>query len=166
MALIKNHEFVDDSWVEYQPDIEPGETTTGVIFTLQNFTACSHHIPASLKLGLKLANHDSINAVREHVNKISLIILEFPIFADGRAYSQASALRQQLGYDGELRATGNVLIDQYSFMLQCGFDSFQVPGDVNLEKWKQAARVIPATYTATQAKNYSHIWKLRKVLTG
>lgn len=166
MALIKNHAFVEDSWVFYEPDLTPSEQVQGVIFSLQNFTACSHHVPADLKLGLKLANHDSVLSVAEHINTLSLICLEFPAFSDGRAYSQAQSLRQHLGYDGELRATGNVLIDQYSFMLQCGFDSFEVPGTVDLELWKAAARVIPASYTPTQAKNYSHIWKLRQVLNN
>ena len=166
MALIKNHNFVEDTWVYYEPDLSPSEHVKGVIFSLQNFTACSHHVPADLKLGIKLENHDSVRSIAEHINILSLISLEFPAFSDGRAYSQAQSLRQHLGYDGELRATGNVLIDQYSFMLQCGFDCFEVPNNTDLEQWKTAARIIPATYTPTQAKNYSHIWKLRKVLNG
>ena len=166
MALIKNHEFIEDKWVYYEPDLEPNEHTEGVIFTLQNFTACSHHVPESLKLGLKLANHDPVNAIAEHVNQLKLVILEFPAFADGRAYSQAQSLRQHLGFDGEIRAIGNVLIDQYAFMLQCGFNAFDIPANSDLKQWKAAARIIPATYTPTQAKNYSHIWKLRKVLSN
>ena len=165
MALIKNHKFTQDQWVEYEPDLEPDENTKGVIFTLQNITACSHNIPEDLQLGIKLVNHDPVSAVIEHLNTVKLIILEFPSFADGRAYSQAQALRQQIGFDGELRAVGNVLIDQYAFMLQCGFNSFQVPKTTDLEQWKTAARIIPTTYTATQANHHSHIWKLRKVLT-
>ena len=166
MALIKDHKFVENTWVYYEPDLEPSAHIQGVIFTLQNFTACSHHVPADLKLGIKLENHDSVGAVADHIHSISLISLEFPAFSDGRAYSQAQSLRQQLGYDGEIRATGNVLVDQYSFMLQCGFNCFEVPKTTDLEEWKTAARIIPATYTPSQAKNYSHIWKLRQVLNG
>lgn len=166
MALIKNHKFIEDTWVYYEPDLEPSEHVQGVIFTLQNFTACSHHVPRDLKLGIKLANHDPVNAISEYIDSIDLISLEFPAFSDGRAFSQAQSLRQQLGYGGEIRATGNVLVDQYAFMLQCGFDSFQVPRSTNLEQWKAAARIFPATYTPSQAKNYAHIWKLRKVLNG
>ena len=166
MALIKNHIFIEDTWVYYEPDLTPSKHINGVIFTLQNFTACSHYVPTGLKLGIKLANHDSVFSISEHINTLDLISLEFPAFSDGRAYSQAQSLRQQLNYNGELRATGNVLVDQYSFMLQCGFDSFEVPVTTNIEEWKKAARIIPATYTPTQAKNYSHIWKLRQVLNA
>ncbi len=166
MALIKDHQFVEDHWVYYEPDIEPCEQTKGVIFNLQNFTACSHNIPETLNLGVKLANHDPTALIRDYVSQLKLVILEFPTFADGRAYSQAQSLRNHLGFDGEIRATGNVLIDQYAFMLQCGFTSFEVPKTINLEQWKAAARFIPTTYSKTQAKNYSHIWKLRKVLVN
>lgn len=166
MAVIKDHCFIEDTWVYYEPDLTPSKHVKGVIFTLQNFTACSHYVPKDFKLGIKLANHDSVLSISKHINTLNLISLEFPAFSDGRAFSQAQSLRQQLGYNGEIRATGNVLVDQYSFMLQCGFDSFEVPGNTKIEQWKAAARIIPATYTPSQARNYSHIWKLRQVLNG
>ena len=166
MALIKNHQFAEDCWVYYEPDLEPSEHVKGVIFNLQNFTACSHNIPESLQLGIKLANHDPTTSIREYINELKLVILEFPAFSDGRAYSQAQSLRQHLGFDGEIRAIGNVLVDQYAFMLQCGFNSFEVSKNTDLEEWKQTARVIPTTYSRTQAKNYSHIWNLRKLLSS
>lgn len=50
------------------------------------------------------------------------IDLHFPKFTDGRAYSQARLLRQRRGFTGELRATGDVLIDQLVHMARCGFD--------------------------------------------
>ena len=56
---------------------------------------------------------------------VKLIVLNFPKFTDGRAYSQARLLRERLGYTGELRATGRCYIDQLPFMLRCGFDSFE-----------------------------------------
>ncbi len=165
MALIKDHQFIEDRWVYYEPDLEPNDQIQGVIFNLQNFTACSHNIPQSLQLGIKLANHDPAAAIQQYINQLKLVILQFPAFADGRAYSQAQSLRQ-FGFDGEIRATGNVLVDQYAFMLQCGFTSFEIPNNTDLEEWKNAARIIPTTYSRTQAKNYSHIWNLRKVLSS
>ena len=166
MVLIKNHQFVEDHWVYYEPDLEPNDQIQGVIFNLQNFTACSHNIPTSLQSGIKLANHDPTSAIQEHIQQLKLVILEFPVFSDGRAYSQAQSLRQHLGFDGEIRAIGNILVDQYAFMLQCGFTSFEIPKTTDLDEWKKVARIIPTTYSRTQANNYSHIWNLRKVLSS
>jgi uncharacterized protein (DUF934 family) len=74
---------------------------------------------------LTLANTDDVLALGGKLAGVELIVLQFPKFTDGRAYSQARLLRGRLGYTGELRATGGVLQDQLPFMLRCGFDSFE-----------------------------------------
>jgi uncharacterized protein (DUF934 family) len=74
---------------------------------------------------VSLANTDPVEDLAPHVGGLRLVVLEFPRFSDGRAYSQARLLRGRLGYRGELRATGGVLQDQVAFMLRCGFDSFE-----------------------------------------
>jgi len=74
---------------------------------------------------VSLANTDPVEDLAPHLARLRLIVLEFPKFSDGRAYSQARLLRGRLGYRGELRATGGVLQDQIAFMLRCGFDSFE-----------------------------------------
>lgn len=74
---------------------------------------------------VSLANTDPVEDLAPHVGRLRLIVLNFPKFSDGRAYSQARLLRGRLGYMGELRATGGVLQDQLPFMLRCGFDSFE-----------------------------------------
>ena len=72
-----------------------------------------------------LANTDQLDALEPHLGWLTLIVLHFPKFTDGRAYSQARLLRGRLGYRGELRATGQVLRDQLPFLLRCGFDAFE-----------------------------------------
>jgi uncharacterized protein (DUF934 family) len=72
-----------------------------------------------------LANTDMLDTLGAHLGRLKLIVLHFPKFTDGRAYSQARLLRGRLGYRGELRATGAVFRDQLPFLLRCGFDSFE-----------------------------------------
>ena len=55
-----------------------------------------------------------------------LVALAFAKFVDGRAFSYARLLRERFGFKGELRATGEVLLDEIPLMLRCGFDSFEV----------------------------------------
>jgi len=74
---------------------------------------------------LTLANTDDVLQLGEKLAGVRLVVLNFPKFTDGRAYSQARLLRERLGYVGELRASGAVYIDQIPFMLRCGFDSFE-----------------------------------------
>ncbi|WP_375393449.1 DUF934 domain-containing protein [uncultured Sphingomonas sp.] len=66
---------------------------------------------------------DDARALLPYLGRITLIEVRFPSFRDGRGYSAASILREG-GYTGELRAAGDVLVDQMLFMRRCGFDSF------------------------------------------
>lgn len=69
------------------------------------------------------------------LDRISLVEVNFPVFGDGRGYSAARILREN-GYVGELRAVGDVLVDQLSHMRRCGFDSFipNTPFDADVVK--------------------------------
>ena len=80
--------------------------------------------PVEQRPMLVLDNTEDVTKLGERLDGIELIILQFPKFTDGRAYTQARLLRERLGYTGELRAAGQVYIDQIPFMLRCGFDSF------------------------------------------
>lgn len=77
---------------------------------------------------LFIPNDADITELRCDVSGFSTIILEFPAFKDGRAYSQARLLRDRIGYTGEIRARGDILRDQLLYMVRCGVDGFEVEG--------------------------------------
>ena len=70
-----------------------------------------------------LEGGDDARALLPHLDRLALVVIGFPSFRDGRGYSSARILREA-GYRGELRAAGDVLVDQISFMRRCGFDGF------------------------------------------
>ena len=70
-----------------------------------------------------LANDDDPRSLEDRLAQIDRVELHFPHFTDGRAYSQAYLLRKRLGFEGDLRATGDVLIDQLVQMERTGFSS-------------------------------------------
>lgn len=74
---------------------------------------------------------DLHEALQPHLHRLSLLAVDFPVFRDGRGFSQAAWLRQRLGWQGPLRAVGDVLIDQLGQMARVGFDSFAVRADQN-----------------------------------
>jgi uncharacterized protein (DUF934 family) len=90
------------------------------------------------KLGLRLPNTIAPQEIAGDVSRFALIVLHFPKFTDGRAYSQARLLRTRFGYKGELRAEGEVLRDQLLFMRRCGFNSFVVGERAIKENWAKA----------------------------
>ncbi len=75
---------------------------------------------------LVISNDASLNDLRKDIDGFDHVILHFPSFTDGRAYSQARLLRDRFEYSGEIRARGEVLPDQIFFMFRCGIDAFEV----------------------------------------
>ncbi|HEX4847866.1 MAG TPA: DUF934 domain-containing protein [Novosphingobium sp.] len=72
---------------------------------------------------VRLEPGDDARDLIPHLSRLQLIEVNFPVFGDGRGYSAARILREA-GYQGELRAVGEVLVDQIAFMRRCGFDAF------------------------------------------
>ena len=90
--------------------------------TLQ-LIASEDHVDNGDPTVLQLPNDADPLAIEVCLNDVERIDLDFPKFTDGRAYSQAFLLRRRLGYKGDIRATGDVLIDQLVQMQRTGFSS-------------------------------------------
>jgi uncharacterized protein (DUF934 family) len=137
MQLVKAGRVVDDRFVRVLdgaplpdgPVLLPGERF------LSDHAALAARRAA---VGVIWPNNRKVSALAPHLHRLDLIALVFPSFRDGRAYSQARQLREQLAYRGELRATGEVLRDQYLFLIRAGFDSFEVKKDADVAAFLDA----------------------------
>ncbi|WAT19027.1 DUF934 domain-containing protein [Aurantiacibacter sp. MUD11] len=102
---------------------------------------------------------DDARDLLPHLARLHLVEVNFPSFTDGRGYSAARLLREH-GYTGELRAVGDVLVDQLAYMRRCGFDAFAPERPLNEASAAAALEIFPEVYqSAADAK--SPIWNLR-----
>jgi len=109
------------------------------LFKIDSFTA-----PEAPSARLALPNDaDPRDASLEG---ISVVELQFPKFSDGRAFSQAFLLRRRLGFAGQIRATGDVLIDQLQQMQRSGFTQAVLRADQDLEHGRQQLARYPDFY--------------------
>ena len=145
MPLLKNNAFVTDVWthVGVDGDLPEGGNACIPFSRLKNEWDSLAKFPGLL--GAVLSNTDHAEDVAHFLPHLALVVLPFPAFVDGRAYSIARQIRQ-LGYRGELRATGNVLPDQYQFMAQVGFNTFEVSERFPLLMWQAAAKQMSLAY--------------------
>ena len=102
---------------------------------------------------------DDARALLPYLDRIRLIEVSFPTFRDGRGYSAARILREA-GYDGELRAEGDVLVDQLLYMRRCGFDSFAPAAPIDAKVAAASLGRFPNFYQAA-ADGAVPVWKLR-----
>jgi uncharacterized protein (DUF934 family) len=101
------------------------------------------------KLGVTWPNNRDLDDLVPYLDRIAVVALVFPSFRDGRAYSQARLLRERYGYEGELRATGQVLRDQFVFMLRAGFDAFEVKKDADAAAFAETVKRYSVFYQPT-----------------
>jgi uncharacterized protein (DUF934 family) len=99
--------------------------------------------------GIIWPNSRRVAELAPHLDRLALVALVFPTFKDGRAFSQARLLRERYGFRGELRATGQVLRDQFLFMLRAGFDAFEVTKDADAAAFAEAAHRYSVFYQPT-----------------
>jgi uncharacterized protein (DUF934 family) len=101
---------------------------------------------ADAPVGIVLMPTDDPLALAGRLDGLAVIAVEFAKFSDGRGYSIATLLRSRLGFKGEIRAVGDVLIDQLFAMARCGIDSFALRGDQDVKVAKRAFETFPAVY--------------------
>ena len=121
--------------------------------TLDSFLGQSNATAVRIEAG------EDARALLPHLDRLALVEVSFPKFRDGRGYSSARILREA-GYAGELRAQGDILVDQIPFMRRCGFDSFAPEAEVD--------EVVLAAALARYEHHYQPaadaavpVWKLR-----
>lgn len=86
------------------------------------------------KIGVWLDAHESAHLLAEDLPCLSLIAVNFPKYTDGRGFTSARLLRERYGFAGEIRAIGDVLLDQLYFLQRCGVDAFSLRDDQNVDK--------------------------------
>jgi uncharacterized protein (DUF934 family) len=145
MPLLKNDVLIADTWLHVTADAalpETGDICVPFERLLREWEVLNRR-PG--RLGVALGNIDRAEALGLLLPRLSLVVLPFPSFNDGRAYSIARQIRA-FGYRGELRATGNVLPDQVQLMQHVGFDAFEIGDRFPLELWRKASRLITLAY--------------------
>ena len=108
---------------------------------------------------VRLEAGDDARALLPQIGQLALVEVSFPTYRDGRGYSAARILREA-GYTGELRAAGDVLVDQIPHMRRCGFDSFAPEAPVDAETLQRSLDRYANPYQRA-ADTATPIWKLR-----
>ncbi len=126
MPLVKRGRVVEDPYLRVVDDA-PIRDDAAVIVPAARFLADAAELSRrSAPTGLIWPNDRKIAELAPWLDRLALIALTFPNFRDGRAYTQARQLRERYGFRGELRATGEILRDQFLFLTRAGFDSLEV----------------------------------------
>lgn len=133
--IIKDGAIVDDAWqIRATPDVASAGRGAKAILPLSIYLAQAAALAGrQAAVGVLLGPDDDPEALLPHLDRLPLIAVNFPAFADGRGYSTGRLLRSRYGFAGELRAVGDILRDQLYFLGRCGFNAFALREDQDLE---------------------------------
>jgi uncharacterized protein (DUF934 family) len=138
MPLIKGEAFAENVFTVLA-DEQGAPFGRPIIVSLKRWQAEREQlVTRNVALGVRLTSDQAPDLLGDDIHRLAVIALEFPKFRDGRGYSWARMLRQRLGFNGEIRAVGDVLRDQWLFMQRCGIDAFEVKPGTRIEDFRAA----------------------------
>ncbi|WP_110647723.1 DUF934 domain-containing protein [Salinicola peritrichatus] len=141
-ALIKLGQHVTDTWVlsrdeDMLPESRPAIVPLALWLSHADQSDLAPWLPSDTELTPALAGE---------LEKAALVAIDFPAFTDGRGYTLARLLRERFGYAGEVRAIGDVLVDQLYYMSRCGFDALALREDQEIETALRALKAFSVSY--------------------
>jgi uncharacterized protein (DUF934 family) len=151
-SIIKDGAIQQNSWQLINPS-ESGEyqlpNSGDIIVPLKLWQNQAELLEQhSGKVGIWINSDEEPEWIADGLQKLPLIAINFPIFTDGRGYSYARLLRERYGFQGEIRAIGDVTQDQLFYMRRCGFDSFSLKEGKEIEPALNSLTSISHSYQA------------------
>lgn len=140
--LIKDGVIVEDNWAPAGEAAAPGAAQQ--IYTLEQWLALADKTDSAVQLEAD----EPPAPLLDHLDKLSLIVIHFHAFMDGRGFSYARELREK-GYTGELRAAGHFIRDQLTYMQRVGFNAFAMADDSQLEAALESLNQFTEFYQAS-----------------
>lgn len=133
--LLKEQGFVGGAWRRLDTWPPSAADDESLLFPL----AVWHEHRAALlardpaRTGVWLNGDEEPDPIAADIPRLTCIAINFPAFMDGRGFSCGRLLRQRYGFQGELRAVGDVMVDHLHYLRRCGFDAFELPDDTELD---------------------------------
>ena len=144
--------LADDRFAAVADDeaLPPGD----VILSLTRFqTDGEALLSEGRQVGVRVASDEAVEALAYDLPRIAVVALEFPKYRDGRAFTSARLLRERLGYQGEVRAVGDVLRTLAGFMVRCGFDAFEPADGSTTEDWARGHPAFPSRLSTRRRRS-------------
>ena len=145
--LIKDGALTDNTWLRVTPEDDGIPANGDIIVSL----SCWQEQKEALKnragkVAVCLEPGQEPAEIAADLADLPMVAINFPVFADGRGYSYARELRTRYGYQGEIRAIGDVLQDQLFYMWRCGFNAFDIRADRDAAEALKGLNDFTVTY--------------------
>ncbi|WP_439815271.1 DUF934 domain-containing protein [Zavarzinia sp. CC-PAN008] len=136
---------VEDRWTLVDDEDEAPAGQPAILPLGRATASLTCHTENKAPLGVIVPGDTRPELLVPILDALALVVVQFPKFRDGRGFTLARTLRERHGFKGEIRATGDILPDQYVMLLECGFSTVQIRADQTPERW---AAMLPGPASA------------------
>jgi uncharacterized protein (DUF934 family) len=146
MRLVKGGQVVEDKFVRVLDDSAVPDDVPALLPAARFLADSAELSSRAAPIGVLWPNNRKVSELAPYLDRLALVALSFPTFRDGRAYSQARQLRERYGFRGEVRATGDILQDEFLFLVRVGFDALEVKKESDVQTFAQALKRYSVFY--------------------
>lgn len=174
--IYANGAFLEETWVRLEADADlPAQPAAGgekLMVPLARFLADPERLVAlGDSAAVLVAAGEDVQQLEPHLARLPRILVEFPKFTDGRGFSAARILREQLAYDGDIRAIGDFILDQIPLMRRCGVSSFeivkpQVEAALRAGEWPEVTHYLQPVGSVAEIPAGTRPWARRPAETA
>ena len=144
--VLKDNRLIDDSWTLLTEDSE-SLPSGDILLSYSQWQTFSDQLDShDGSVGVIIEGNAHIEDIIEPLLKLPLIAINFPKFADGRAFSSARLIRERYEYTGEIRAVGGFIRDQLYYLSRCGFNAFKFDDSVDLTESAKSLQDFSEAY--------------------
>ncbi|MCX2724059.1 DUF934 domain-containing protein [Roseibium salinum] len=165
-TIFKDGEFVEESWLRV--DAETGAAAEGdALVPLTLFLADAEaYLSRGGKTAVVVEAGDDVAKLEPYLDRLALVAVDFPSFSDGRGFSAARILREQIGYKGDIRALGKYILDQVPLARRCGVSSFEISKPEVLKslqagEWPEVTKYLQPVGTVDEIPEGTRPWARR-----
>ncbi|MTI44535.1 uncharacterized protein (DUF934 family) [Roseibium hamelinense] len=166
-TIFKDGMFQEESWTRVEPEADLPQNRH-ILVPVATFLAHANALKNRGNFGVEVAPPDKVEELAAHLDELPLISVVFPSFADGRAFSAARILREQMAYKGDIRATGSYILDQVPLARRCGVSSFEIVKPEVLKalkagEWPEVTKYLQPVGTVHEIPEGTRPWARRSV---
>lgn len=125
-TIFSNGTFSEENWILVEDDADLARVGD-LLLPLDRFLATPRrYLEGTRRIAILVSAGDKVELLEDYLDLVALVAIEFPKFTDGRGFSAARVLREQMSYKGDIRAVGDYILDQVPLMRRCGVSSFEI----------------------------------------
>ncbi|GAA0779333.1 DUF934 domain-containing protein [Roseibium denhamense] len=166
-TIFKDGEFAEEAWTRV--DAETGQVDGNALVPQKLFLAEPEaYLSGPAQTAVVVEPGDDVEELGAYLDRLAYVGVDFPSFADGRGFSAARVLREQMGYKGDIRAIGKYILDQVPLARRCGVSSFEISKPEVLKalkagEWPEVTKYLQPVGTVDEIPEGTRPWARRSI---